>query len=172
MEETGRVRASACSALQWRHVRRRGRAGPSRAWHQGAWEVSARAPAGSSAAGESRGAGPRERGRGRGRAGPNALGTRRQLAVADGKSWQDGVELRRRYPSHGHKRRTRLRRPFQRVLSRRGAAGDVPAQAGRSLCDRAGDARTPLTRTLRRLGPPSWNRPTSGGLGPCCFSLA
>lgn len=44
-EETGRVGASAGPTLRWRHVRGRGRAGPSRAWQQGAWEVSARAPA-------------------------------------------------------------------------------------------------------------------------------
>lgn len=62
----------------------------------------------SSAAGESRGAGPRERGRGRGRAGPSGLGTRRQLAVADEKSWQDWEGLRRRYRSRGQKRRPRV----------------------------------------------------------------
>lgn len=45
VEETGRVCASACSTLQRRHVRGRGRAGLPEAWQQGAWEVSARAPA-------------------------------------------------------------------------------------------------------------------------------
>lgn len=116
----------------------------------------------SAAAGETRGAGPRERGRGR--AGPSGLGTRRQLAVAVGKSWQDGEGLRRGYRSPGQKRRPRF--SFQRVLSGRGAAGDVPAQAGRSLSDRAGDARPPLSRTLRRLGPPSRNPPTPRRLRP------
>lgn len=119
----------------------------------------------STAAGEPRGAGPRERGRWR--AGPSGLWTRRQLAVAVGKSWQDREGLRRRYGSHGQEQRPRFRRPFQRVLSGRGAAGDVPTQAGRSLSDRAGDARPPLSRTLRRLGPPSRNHPTPGGLGLC-----
>lgn len=119
----------------------------------------------STAAGEPRGAGPRERGRGR--AGPSGLGTRRQLAVAVGKSWQDWEGLRRRYGSHGQEQRPRFSRPFQRVLSGRGAAGDVPTQAGRSLSDRAGDARPPLSRTLRRLGPPSRNHPTPCGLGLC-----
>lgn len=53
---------------------------------------------------------------------------------------------------------TAVEAEVQRVLSGRGAAGDVLAQAGRSLSDRAGDARRPLSRTLRQLGPPSRNR--------------
>lgn len=64
---------------------------------------------------------------------------------------------------------TAVEAAVQRVLSARGAAGDVPAQAGRSLSDRAGDARRPLSRTLRQLGPPSRNRPTLAGLGLCSF---
>lgn len=64
---------------------------------------------------------------------------------------------------------TAVEAAVQRVLSGRGAAGDVSAQAGRSLSDRAGDARRPLARTLRRLGPPSRNRPTLGGLRLCCL---
>lgn len=50
------------------------------------------------------------------------------------------------------------------MLSGRGAAGDVPAQAGRCLCDREGDARRPLARTLKQLGPPSRNRRWSQSL--------
>lgn len=55
------------------------------------------------------------------------------------------------------------------MLSGRGAAGDVPAQAGRSLSDRAGDAPRPLAWTLRQLGPPYRNRPTLAGLRLCCL---
>lgn len=60
---------------------------------------------------------------------------------------------------------TAVEAEVQRVLSGRGAAGDVPTQAGRSLSDRAGDARRPLSRTLRQLGPPSRNSLTLAGLG-------
>lgn len=60
---------------------------------------------------------------------------------------------------------TAVEAEVQRVLSGRGAAGDVPARAGRSLSDRAGDARRPLSRTLKQLGPPSENGPTLAVLG-------
>lgn len=171
MEGTGRVRASACRTLQWRHVRRRGREGPSRAWQQGAWEVSARAPA----------CLPLESRAGRGRvSGVGGAGAQAQADWRRGGSWRwltespgrTGRDCGADTGPAGRSGDRGLRRPFQRVLSRRGAAGVVPAPAGRSLCDRAGDARTPLARTLGRLGPPSRNRPTPGGLGLCCFCPA
>lgn len=68
---------------------------------------------------------------------------------------------------HQQRRRHRWRRRCNACWA--GAAGDVPAQAGRSLSDRAGDARRPLAWTLKQLGPPSRNRPTLGGLGLCCL---
>lgn len=113
----------------------------------------------SAAAGESRGAGPRSGvGGAQAQADWGRGGSWRWLSESPGRTGRDcGGHTG---PSHGQKQRPRFRRPFQRVLSGRGAAGDVPAQAGRSLSDRAGDARPPLSRTLRRLGPPSRNHPT------------
>lgn len=58
----------------------------------------------------------------------------------------------------------------QRVLSGRGAAGDVPAPAGRSLSDRAGDARRPIARTLRQWAHPRATVGPSVASAPAAFS--
>lgn len=103
------------------------------------------------------------RARGRRRAGRSGVGARQRLVGAAESSAAAETSA---VPAGAA---TAVEAALQRVLSGRGAAGDVPAQAGRSLSDRAGDARRQLSRTLRQLGPPSRNRPTLAGLG--FFSL-
>lgn len=55
--------------------------------------------------------------------------------MAAGKSWPDRRGTAAERPAPRAEAETAVEAAvFQRVLSRRGAAGDVPAQAGRSLC--------------------------------------